>query len=315
MKIPFLLFVIIPVMAFGQTPVSSPTPSSKFDPEMLGGSNPVLNEQEKAGVAITSAWRDKSLQTLVSQPGENSSVEFRFGESLPTIVAAVLQVTDIELQPGESVTHINLGDSTRWSVEQALSGSGANRIQHLIVKPRDIGLSTSLVVTTDRRTYHLLLVSDEKDFFHEVAFEYPAAPAVLVQATPTPTPKPAPQKKESDGKEVVSDDIDGNYTVRGKAEWRPVQVYSSNGKTFIEMPASVRHKESPVLFEEKRSGAFHHSKDLVNYRVHGKWYVVDRVLDNATLVSGVGYGQEKVSIRHIQPKRKEEEVANNGQRP
>ena len=64
-----------------------------------------------------------------------------------------------------------------------------------------------------------------------------------------------------------------------------------------------------MLFEEKRSGWFHHDKALVNYRVHSRWYVVDKVLDNATLVSGVGAGQEKVTIRHVAAK-KEGEVNN-----
>src|ERR1700742_3202113 len=116
-------------------PAPSPAEASKFDSSLLGGTNPVLTEQEKAGVNITQAWKDKSFQTLVSQPGANSSVEFRFGESLPTIVCAILQVTDIELQAGEVVTHVNLGDSTRWTVESAVSGSGSDQVEHLIVKP------------------------------------------------------------------------------------------------------------------------------------------------------------------------------------
>ena len=200
------------------SPSPSPTPSaattaaaesSKFDAGLLGGSNPVLTEQERAGVNITRAWKDKSYETLVSQPGANSSVEFRFGESLPTIVCAILQVTDVELQAGEVVTHINLGDSTRWTVESALSGSGSEQVEHLIVKPRDIGLSTSLVVTTDRRTYHLLLVSDETEFMHDVTFLYrealsPTTPPSVASATPAPSPVAAdpPARRHGDGKQV-----------------------------------------------------------------------------------------------------------------
>jgi P-type conjugative transfer protein TrbG len=306
-------------------PSASPTPTpspvagqpttqaaSKFDPGLLGGNNPVLTDQEKAGVAITQAWRDKSYETMVGQPGANSSVQFRFGESLPSIVCAILQVTDIELQPGEVVSYINLGDSTRWSVESALSGSGSDQVEHLIVKPRDIGLSTSLVVTTDRRTYHMLLVSDAADFMHCVTFLYGdagRAPAPeMASATPAPSPSTsdAPRRQShADGKQallvsrVPEDDADESYTVSGNADWKPVEVYSKNGKTFLEMPSSVRHKEAPVLFEEKKAGWFHHNKVLVNYRVHGRWYVVDRVLDRATLISGVGSGQEKVDIRHV----------------
>jgi P-type conjugative transfer protein TrbG len=330
--IPFL-FLALTLSAYADPPPVEPSPTpqesptaSKFDSGLLGGNNPVLTEQQRAGVAITQAWRDKSLATMVGQAGTNSSVKFRFGESLPSIVCAILQVTDIELQPGEQVTHINLGDSTRWSVESALSGSGADQVEHLIVKPRDIGLSTSLVVTTDRRTYHLLLLSDAADFMHDVTFLYgdaaqsSAAPAVAA-ATPSPAPEvaaAAPKRRcAADGKQVrlvskepPADDADDSYAVKGKADWKPVQVYSKDGKTYLEMPSSMRHKEAPVLFEEKKSGWFHHSKDLVNYRVHGKWYVVDRVLDNATLVSGVGAGQQKVDIRHLENARKETEASN-----
>ena len=294
-------------------PAPTAAQSSKFDPGLLGGSNPVLTEQERAGVNITRAWRDRSYETMIGRPGTNSSVEFRFGQSLPSIVCAILQVTDIELQAGEVVTHINVGDSTRWSVESAVSGSGSEQVEHLIVKPRDIGLSTSLVVTTDRRTYHLLLVSDEAEFMHDVTFLYdapnPTSPPAVANAAPTaPNPAPDPplhKKKPSDGRQVrfvsrePDDDADESYRVSGHADWKPVEVYTKNGKTYLEMPKSMRHKEAPVLFEEKRSGWFHHDKVLVNYRVHGKWYVVDRVLDRATLVSGVGGGQEKVDIRHV----------------
>jgi hypothetical protein len=38
-------------------PAPSPADSSKFDPSLLGGTNPVLTEQERAGVNITQAFR------------------------------------------------------------------------------------------------------------------------------------------------------------------------------------------------------------------------------------------------------------------
>jgi type IV secretion system protein VirB9 len=328
--LPFFVFGLTSITAFGQLmPTPSATPSSKFDPSLLGGSKPVLTDQEKLGVNVTESWRDKSLETVVSKPGVSPSTEFRFGESYPSVVCSILQLTDIELQPGEVVTSINVGDTTRWSIESARSGSGADQVEHLIVKPRDIGLSTSLVVTTDRRTYHLLLVSSEGEFMHDVTLLYGSAlPSPAASPTPSQSPapsdppavetKPRPRRlNRGDGKTGVSfvareqvDDADESYVVSGKAEWKPVEVYSKDGKTYIEMPDSVRHKEAPVLFEEKKAGWFHHNMVLVNYRVHGKWYVVDRVLDKATLVSGVGSGQEKVSIEHVDLVRKVEGTTN-----
>jgi len=310
----------------GTIPQATPAASSKFDPSLLGGSKPVLTQQEQAGVDVTESWKDKSMETLVSKPGVSSSTQFRFGESYPSIVCAILQVTDIELQPGETITQINVGDATRWSIESAKSGSGADQVEHLIVKPRDIGLSTSLVVTTDRRTYHLLLVSSEGEFMHDVTFLYSSdspslSPTPVAQSVPTSTPPvvsdPPKRKSRGDGKQTklvakdpAADNADESYAVSGKAEWKPVSVYSKDGKTYLEMPASVRHKEAPVLFEEKKASWFHHDKVLVNYRVHGRWYVVDRVLDKATLVSGVGSGQEKVTITHVDLVAKVEGVSN-----
>ena len=310
-----------PTPAAGQA-MATPSPSveassaSTFNSQLLGGKEPELDAQERAGVEITAAWRQRSYESMVSQAGTSGSVMFRYGQSYPSIVCAILEVTDIELEPGEVVTEVNVGDTTRWSVESAVSGSGSEQTQHLIVKPRDIGLTTSLVVTTDHRTYHLMLVSDEKEFMHSVRFVYDhekrEQPASTSTAALAPTPQqvatdPPPQRHQKpDGKRVAfveADDTDNGYVVSGQADWKPVTVYSKGGKTYIEMPDSVRHKEAPVLFEETRKGWFHHEKILVNYRVKGRWYVVDKVIDNGVLVSGVGSNQTRVDIRHVETKK------------
>jgi P-type conjugative transfer protein TrbG len=311
-----------PAASASATPAAVPTPASTFRSELLGGKEPVLDAEERAGVEITDAWRQKSYESMASQAGVNGSVLFRYDQSYPSIVCAILQVTDIELEPGEVVTQVNVGDTTRWSVESAVSGSGTEQTQHLIVKPRDIGLTTSLVVTTDHRTYHLMLVSDEKEFMHSVRFIYDHERTAQPASTPAPLVAPAPappqrvavdpprRQKSSDGKRVALikadqpvDDTDDGYVVSGKADWKPVTVYSKGGKTYIEMPASVRHKEAPVLFEETRKGWFHHEKILVNYRVKGQWYCVDKVIDHGTLVSGVGSNQTRVDIRHVEKRK------------
>jgi type IV secretory pathway VirB9-like protein len=127
---------------------------------------------------------------------------------------------------------------------------------------------------------------------HSVSFVYrdepiKAAPITAAAAQGTPDPTPAPERaapaapvrprKSGDGKRIqvaAADphDADESYSVSGKADWKPVQVYSKDGKTYLEMPSSMRQKEAPVLFEEKKAGWFHHEKILVNYRVHGKWF-------------------------------------------
>jgi type IV secretory pathway VirB9-like protein len=57
--------------------------------------------------------------------GPNGSIKFLYGAQQPSIVCAVLQVCDVALQAGEQVNSINLGDTARWTVEPAVTGSGA----------------------------------------------------------------------------------------------------------------------------------------------------------------------------------------------
>ena len=52
-------------------------------------------------------------------------------------VCAVMQVTDIELQAGEQINNINIGDSACWLVEPAVTGAGVAEVQHIVIKPMD----------------------------------------------------------------------------------------------------------------------------------------------------------------------------------
>ena len=154
MKIINALLLAAAVSAHAEEPAAA-TPSPSASPvteasSKIGGENPTLNTQQAAGVGITRQWEDKSYEAMVLVPGQDGSIQFHYGQSLPTIVCAILQVTDVELQPGEIVNEVKLGDTERWAVEPAVSGD-ATKIEHLIIKPKDIGLQTSLVVT-DRKS-------------------------------------------------------------------------------------------------------------------------------------------------------------------
>src|SRR5689334_17055654 len=54
--------------------------------------------------------------TLPSKPmiTADKSVRFVFGASLPVVICAPLQICDVELQPGEQVRSVQVGDSVRW---------------------------------------------------------------------------------------------------------------------------------------------------------------------------------------------------------
>ena len=88
----------------------------------------------------------------------------------------------------------------------------------------------------------------------------------------------------------------GGYRIVGDAPWRPVQAYTENGHTYIEMPPGMGDHDAPVLYRLRKSGWFHTAKDIVPYRVHGHWYVADEVIDKGLLTVGAGGGAKSVTV-------------------
>lgn len=259
--------------------------------------NPTLTAQEKAALSIVRRWEDESAKGLKPVPGPNGSVRFVFGAQQPSILCAVLQVCDVALQAGEQVNSIHLGDTARWTVEPAITGSGPSETQHLIIKPMDVGLTTSLVVTTDRRTYHLKLRSHRTEYMPQVAFTYPEESlakweAVRSREAQTRQDKTMPKTGEYLG------DLSFDYDLEGTAPWKPVRVYNDGRKTIIEMPREMAQAEAPSLLVLGQAGGLFTDEEMVvvNYRVQGERYIVDSVFDRAILIAGVGSSQERVTI-------------------
>lgn len=260
-----------------------------------------MTQQEKAAIAIAERWRANSAKHGVKPvAGPGGTVQFLFGSTQPSIVCAVLQVCDVELQPGEQVNSIHLGDTVRWTVEPAITGFGASEVQHVIIKPMDVNLDTSLLVTTNRRTYSLRLRSHRTQFMPKVSFAYPDETvkkwdeiklrnqALHDQAT-------LPETKEYMG------NLDFDYTIDGEGSWKPVRVYNDGEKTIIQMPSTLRQTEAPTLLIMRgKDGFFPWSSKaeevMVNYRVQSDRYIVDTLFDKAILIAGVDAQQERITI-------------------
>lgn len=243
-----------------------------------------VTANEAKGMGISTQWRGS--RGLVTK-GADGKVIFLYGEVQPSVVCSPLQVCDIELQGGEVVRDVLVGDTVRWKVEPATSGAAGGQAIHLIVKPSEPGLVTSIVVTTSRRTYHIQLKSHSTQYMARVGFEYPedvstklADINARLQATTIPRAG------------VPAEQLNFSYSVSGNAGWRPTRVYSDGLKTYIQFPRSISGQDAPVLFVT--SGG---QNRIVNYRMTGDMMVVDYHVERAVLVSGVGWKQEKITIK------------------
>jgi type IV secretion system protein VirB9 len=243
-----------------------------------------MSANEAKGANISGQWRGKN--GLVTR-GTDGKVVFLFGEVQPSVVCSPLQVCDIELQAGEVVRDVLVGDTVRWKVEPATSGAVGGQAIHLIVKPAEPGLVTSMVVTTSRRTYHIQLKSHPTQYMARVGFEYPEDVSTKLADINA--------RLESNmipGAGVPAEQLNFAYSVSGGASWRPTRVYTDGTKTYIQFPKSMSSQDAPVLFVV--SGG---ENRIVNYRMRNGMMVVDYTIDRAVLVSGVGWKQQKVTIK------------------
>lgn len=244
-----------------------------------------LTGKEVKGMDISGQWRGRT--GLVTR-GPDGKVIFLYGEVQPSVICSPLQVCDIELQAGEVVRDVLVGDTVRWKVEPATSGATGGQAIHLIVKPTEAGLVTSMVVTTSRRTYHIQLKSHGTQYMARVGFDYPedvSARIADVNARLEASTIP--------GAGVPAEQLNFQYSISGSASWRPTRVYTDGTKTYIQFPLSVASRDAPVLFVV--SGG---QNRIVNYRMKSNMMIVDFAVDKAILVSGVGFwGQDKITIR------------------
>lgn len=197
--------------------------------------------------------------------------------ALYRLYAAPQQVSDIALQRGENLTAISAGDTTRWVVGDTTSGSGANRVVHILAKPFAANLHTNLVITTDRRTYHLQLESTPRTYMAAVSWNYPQE-SLVAQSHTQSGPASAPPIED-----WSVDKLRFDYTISGDdPPWRPIRAFDDGTHVYIQFPKVVDKDEAPPLFVSEGGS----KTSLVNYRMRGCYYIVDRLFKAAELRLG-----------------------------
>ncbi|HBT96967.1 MAG TPA: P-type conjugative transfer protein TrbG [Desulfobulbaceae bacterium] len=218
---------------------------------------------------------------------------------MPTIIAAPMRITDIELEPGEEVNEIVAGDNARWLIDKGAAGNTT----HIFIKPLDVGLESSAVITIDRRVYHLRLVSKPKEHTPYVGFVYSDDLRKQLAAHQADDAKKKKWQSTADagGAAASLASLNFDYEITGDAPWKPERVFDDGKKTYLQLPPEVSTGEMPVLLVKKGR------KDvLVNYRVKGRVMEVDGLFETIALVVGIngglfntGFGGERQQIVEV----------------
>jgi len=187
-------------------------------------------------------------------------------------------ISTVLLEPGERIVTVAAGDTTRWMVEQAIGGDVVNARAMLLIKPTRANIRTNIVLVTDRRSYAIeAIATGGQTYSAQTAWRYPADADHQLSGGPS-----------------AVEALNFAYrirTVRGfNPRWRPVRVFDDGRKTYIEFPPAMATSEAPPLFIIENGEAV-----LVNYRVSGSRYVIDRLFD----ISELRLGAERPVIVRI----------------
>lgn len=267
-----------------EKPIYVKPPITKMRYQLQAGNNPALVKAYEKYVATGKA--DNIVTDGFMQ------FAYNIGQQ-PVIAASPLQITEISLQPGETMTNTTSGDPQRWSYSVAYSGKAETKQAHILVKPSQPDLSTNFVITTDKRAYNLKIVSThDGKYVKNVRFWYPDE----IQAYWDKFNAEQGQQTETVATLPNLDVSHLNFDYCVTANWRssrikPTHIFDDGTHTYIQFPSYLNAGDMPALFIQSNSG-----QEIVNYRSKPPYFVVDKIFHQATLVLGVGKNSMRVTL-------------------
>jgi len=209
-------------------------------------------------------------------------------QSKPILFCAVNHLCVITLAPGELINDIHVGDRNQWLIQQALLGGGAHKAYQVSLTPKVNGVATDLLISTTAHSYHLGLISDNRKTPTQLSFYYPQE--TLRGLVHHPQRMAGDVIAESTLTQV--DHLNFAYRIDAyRTRLKPLRVFDDGHKTFIQMPKITNDGDLPVLYLKR-----HGQSQLVNYRYHSPYFVIDGLIDQAYLISGKGHHQARVTI-------------------
>lgn len=201
----------------------------------------------------------------------NSTMLFAYApDQIYKIYCRTGYLTDIVLKKGEKVSFIGGGDTSSWAV----NSTTVDGTPHIYIKPVVQTSTTNLIITTDKRSYQLILnTSDWYNPMVKWTYGQEEAQAAFYQK----------QKDEQTITTKVSTSIDKlnfdyKVKVKGSESYKPSMVFDDGEKTVIKFSKSA--SKLPALFIKEKG---HKEASMANFTIKDNCYIIDRVIDRAEL--------------------------------
>lgn len=227
------------------------------------------------GMAAVGSAAEWQKPVYVPSDGESKGARVTYEykvDSLFRVNTKLGYVNDIELKPGEMVTHIVGGDTKRWMIDKAVVGN----VQHVYIKPIEPNIETNIIVNTNQRAYRLYVVTGE-NYDPLISFTFPDSSSPAYSA-------PRRTREADMDVRLYGKNINRNYEIRVKKKADkaliPLEIFDDGRQTFIRMSKENRY-DFPVLYNidpwDKKNIT------MVNYRVQGEYFVADGVYPQGRL--------------------------------
>ncbi|MFN7094740.1 MAG: P-type conjugative transfer protein TrbG, partial [Burkholderiales bacterium] len=262
--------------------------------------------------------KDAIEESLKWQKGANPKpvlnqdgiVRFPYGEYQPVVTCQPLNLCDIELQAGEEIQGILIGDSQRWNegdqgIPVVYSGAADKLAPHLVLKPSQGGLDTSLMITTSKRTYMIKLKSAFNGYLARAGFYYPQEmiqkfeyqKAAIRQIGTNSTTEVSRVMPEVTMPLIDLAKVNYGYTISGdEYAWKPTQVFDDGTSVYIQMPEGVGARDLPGLCVIVEGDATETKCEMVNFRYNDHFYIVDKLFSTARLINGFDDYAQTITI-------------------
>ena len=223
--------------------------------EEVSAYNPLINPS-------TTQKIDYTQDAANSQ--DNSTVVFKYAPNqLYKIYCRAGYLTDLSLKKGETVTFVGGGDTSAWAVEKTT----VDGVPHIYIKPTVSTNTTNLIITTNKRSYQLIL--NTSDWYNPmVTWTYGQEEQSAINLV----------EKQSAISEIKGnvESLNFNYKISGQSSVKPVAIFDDGEKTILKFDKIP--KRLPSLFIRSKGKII-----MANYKIRDNCYIVDTVADEIEL--------------------------------
>lgn len=222
------------------------------------------------------------MQDAINAQG-NSTMTFAYS---PTQIYKIYcrrgYLTDLAFRKGETIQFVGGGDTAGWAVSSAT----VDGVPHLYIKPVVEVSTTNLIITTDKRSYQLIVHS--ADWYNPmVTWTYAAEDRQDMLRNE--------QKEQALRTTSVNatsvENLDFNYRIKGKnKEYCPEMVFSDGMRVYLKF-AKLPQRQVPIFVQEQGNRMM----TLINYHQKDNYYIIETPFEKAQLRVNE---HENITIEH-----------------